>query len=322
MAKSRSNRRDDEDDDDDRKKRVDDIDEEEVGDEEEEISESSGSTTLALIIFLLLSPIPTVLLLLIKVSRDSPPKDPIPKFLLNDWFFAGPMLTMSLIAIALVVWRTMLNMNAKTNMSEFLPDFQDRLTEEGVEGGLRLCRSEVGLIPRKLYVAGLETAQQGLSAQKRAMASVLELEILPELNFLLAPILAIAKIATMVGLLGTVISMVDTFSSISNAQGGNPGEVTSQAGAIGLALFATALGLMTAIPLVFAHVLFKDWITRFETKMKSSAQRLVILFQTIKPQQGESKREGKLKEKEKEKDKEKPKARERDSDRAESRTRS
>ena len=46
------------------------------------------------------------------------------------------------------------------------------------------------------------------------MANVIELEILPDLNFLLPPILAIAKIATMVGLLRTVISMINTFNKI------------------------------------------------------------------------------------------------------------
>ena len=59
-------------------------------------------------------------------------------------------------------------------------------------------------------------------------------------------------------------------------------EVTSQAGAIGLALFATAMGLMTAIPLVFTHVMFKDWGHRFEIKMRSSAQKLLVMYQNFK----------------------------------------
>ena len=101
-----------------------------------------------------------------------------------------------------------------------------------------------------------------------AMASVIELEIIPDLNFLLALVLAIAKIATMVGLLGTVISMINTFSAISNEQ--NATGVATHSKEIGLALFATALGLITAIPLVFSHVLFKDWIARYELKMQSA----------------------------------------------------
>src|SRR5207253_9346081 len=101
----------------------------------------------------------------------------------------------------------------------------------------------------------------------------------------LPPILAIAKIATMVGLLLTVVSMINTFNAISQAaNSGDAGGVTSQAGAIGLALFATALGLVTAIPLVFAHVMFKDWIARYELKMQSSVQKFLVLMQNLKSQ--------------------------------------
>jgi biopolymer transport protein ExbB len=201
-------------------------------------------------------------------------------FIKNEWYFAIPMFCMSLTAVTLVIWRILLNMNARTPMDQFLPLFQQRLEKEGIEGALRFCRTRTDIIPRKLYAAGLETSKQGLAAMRRAMANVIELEILPELNFLLAPILAIAKIATMVGLLGTVISMIKTFTKIQESGGGN---VVGHSGAIGLALFATALGLVTAIPLVFAHVLFKDWISKYEVKMKSAAQKLLIIVQAAKP---------------------------------------
>ena len=77
---------------------------------------------------------------------------------------------------------------------------------------LRKNGNQDGVIGNKLYVAGLETAKQGTAAMRRAMANVIELEILPELNAFLPLILAIAKIATMVGLLGTVVSMIGTFA--------------------------------------------------------------------------------------------------------------
>jgi biopolymer transport protein ExbB len=121
---------------------------------------------------------------------------------------------------------------------------------------------------------------------RRAMANTIELEVLPDLNFLLPPILAIAKIATMVGLLGTVISMIGTFTKIQQSAGKN---VSDSAGAIGLALFATALGLVTAIPLVFAHVLFKAWIAKFEVRMKAAAQKLLLMVQSAKPAAGAAK---------------------------------
>src|SRR5205085_5245723 len=161
---------------------------------------------------------------------------------------------------------------------------QEVLRRKGTKGAIALCKEEKGLIPSVLYVAGLDAAEQGVAAMRRSMASAVELEILPRLNFLLAPILAIGKIATMVGLLGTVISMINTFNAIgeATARGGGPQGVTTQAGSIRLAHFATAMGLMTAIPLVLAHVLFKDGIARFETKMTGAAQKLIVLVQNVK----------------------------------------
>ncbi len=203
------------------------------------------------------------------------------KFYTGEWFFAIPMTLMTFIAFALVVWRWLLNINSNSNLDTLLTDVQANLKQKGPKAALNFCREEKGLIPSLLYTAGLEAAEQGVAAMRRSMASAVELEILPRLNFLLSLILAIAKISTMVGLLGTVVSMINTFNKISS-DAGNPAGVTSQAGSIGLALFATALGLLTAIPLVFCHVLFKAWIGKFETKMKIASQKLVTLVQNVK----------------------------------------
>ena len=69
------------------------------------------------------------------------------KFITNEWYFFLPMLLMSLVAAALVVWRWLLNLNARTNLEDFLPVFQDKLQREGVESALKYCRSQSGRHP-------------------------------------------------------------------------------------------------------------------------------------------------------------------------------
>jgi biopolymer transport protein ExbB len=202
-------------------------------------------------------------------------------FLTHHWYFAWPMIFMSITGFGLVIWRLLLNVNGNTNLNEFLPVFQQKLEREGIDGALRFCKSRDDIIPRRLYSAGLETSKQGMAAVRRAMANVIELEILPDLNFLLPTMIAIGKIATMVGLLGTVLSMIGTFNEISKGTGGGVG---GQASEIGLALFATALGLFTAIPLVFSYTLFKAWVHKFEIRMKSAAQKLLVLLANKPPQ--------------------------------------
>src|SRR6476660_8433159 len=199
-------------------------------------------------------------------------------FFIGEWYFALPLVLMSLIAGCLVIWRLLLNMSASTDMDDFLPVFQQTLRKNGIKGAVALCKEDKGLIPSRIFVAGLEASDQGTAAMKRSIANETELDVLPRLHFLLAPILAIAKIATMVGLFFTVISMINTFNAIGEqSREGNTKGVAGGADKIGLALFATALGLFTAIPLVFSHVLFKSWIANFEVKAKSPAQKLITL---------------------------------------------
>ncbi len=196
------------------------------------------------------------------------------EFLRNDWWIAIPLIGMSITGVMFVIWRLLLNINGTTNMNEFLPVFQEKLEREGLDGALRFCRTRTDIIPRRLYVSGLETAKQGTAAMRRAMANTIELEILPDLNFLLPTVLGIAKIATMVGLFGTVVSMINTFQDIQGSS-----DPKAYSGSIGLALFATAMGLITAIPLVFSHVMFRAWVSHFEVRMKSAAQKLLVLIQ-------------------------------------------
>ena len=207
-------------------------------------------------------------------------------FFLNEWYFSIPMTLMALTAFALVAWRFLLNQSAKTDLDGLWPDLQATLQKQGTKGAVALCREERGLVPQVLFVAGLEAAEQGASAMRRSMASAIELDVVPRLNFLLAPIIAIGKIATMVGLLGTVISMINTFSAIA-ANSRDAKGMGNQAESIGLALFATAMGLMTAIPLVFSYTMFKDFNHRFELRMKAAAQRLVTLVQNSRAARAE-----------------------------------
>jgi biopolymer transport protein ExbB len=206
------------------------------------------------------------------------------EFVEKDPLFAVILFTMTFIGATLVVWRLWLNYNAKTDMNLFLPKFQEILNKEGIDGALKFCKAQPKNehIPSTLYVAALEKQREGLAAMRKAMANAVELEIVPSLNFLLPTILAFAKIATMVGLLFTIISMIGTFSALGKASKEGGGGQASASAEIGLALFATMLGLLTAIPLVFTHTLCKAWIHKFEVKLKSAGQKLLLLTQAAK----------------------------------------
>ena len=73
---------------------------------------------------------------------------------------------------------------------------------------------------------------------------------LPRLEHFLSTIGVLAAVAPLLGLLGTVTGMINTFHMITLFGSGNTGLM---AGGISEALITTAAGLVIAIPLLLAH---------------------------------------------------------------------
>jgi biopolymer transport protein ExbB len=186
----------------------------------------------------------------------------------NGPVFLTVFIVLSLASLTIIVWRIWLNINAKTDLADFLTRLQQDLNEGGRDAALELCEDEPGVIP-KLFTTALQTCHQGKVATRNAMANLIELEIVPDLNFLLPLILVLAKLAPMVGLLGTVSGMIMAFEKIAGATKVDPSDLSSD---IGMALFTTAEGLTIAIPLIFAYTMFRERVTRFELDLQRAAQ--------------------------------------------------
>jgi biopolymer transport protein ExbB len=71
-----------------------------------------------------------------------------------------------------------------------------------------------------------------------------------ELERWLWVISTVASVGPLLGLLGTVLGMIQTFKTI---EGGGIGQMQQMAGGIGVALTTTLAGLVVAIPAVVAH---------------------------------------------------------------------
>lgn len=184
---------------------------------------------------------------------------------------------LSLASLTIIIWRAWLNYNAKTDLGEFLERLKEKLSSGGRAAAVELCEEEPGVVP-KLFGTALVTCDQGKVATRNAIANLVELEILPELNFLLPLMVVFAKLAPMIGLLGTVAGMIMAFGKIAGATKVNPSDL---AGDIGMALFTTAEGLIIAIPLIFAYSMFRERVNRFELDLQRAAQAALNLLPAL-----------------------------------------
>ena len=92
------------------------------------------------------------------------------------------------------------------------------------------------------------------------------------------PILAaITALAPLLGLLGTVLGMINTFQEISRL--GGEADMAALAGGIWQALLTTAFGLIVAIPVAAFHHFFQNLVDNRVSEIETRVSELNILFE-------------------------------------------
>jgi biopolymer transport protein ExbB len=101
-------------------------------------------------------------------------------------------------------------------------------------------------------------------------------QVVLELERFLNTLGTIASISPLLGLLGTVIGMIEVFSAIVGAGVGNPAML---AGGISQALITTATGLSVAIPSLMFHRYLTGRVVTLTVGMEEEALKMVEVMQ-------------------------------------------
>lgn len=101
---------------------------------------------------------------------------------------------------------------------------------------------------------GMGLARQGAVRRRDDIEIAMEesmMEIIPQLEKRTPYVALLSNIATLLGLLGTIMGLIEAFTAVANA---NPAEKADLLSAsISVAMNTTAFGLMSAIPLLLFH---------------------------------------------------------------------
>jgi biopolymer transport protein ExbB len=134
--------------------------------------------------------------------------------------------------------------------------------------------SPLGLV----LASGFQTLQEHPQCSESELQSAMEVtgrrvEALLQKN--LNALATIASVAPLLGLLGTVIGMIDIFGSqnaSANGMGGNPAQLAQ---GISMALYNTAFGLMVAIPSLMFWRYFRTQVDAQILALEADAERLL-----------------------------------------------
>jgi len=180
----------------------------------------------------------------------------------------------SLFVIAIAVERFLYYRSISANSQVFQQKLQPLLEKQRFSDAIQFCEQTPDAIA-KVALAGLVAHQRGSqlenALESAAMLSAARLrEHLDELSM-------IVTLAPLLGLLGTVIGMINSFS-VFNVQSGQPMAIT---GGVGEALVATATGLSVATLALIIHSFFSRRVNRLVSDIEQTAA-LVISFVLIK----------------------------------------
>jgi biopolymer transport protein ExbB len=183
-----------------------------------------------------------------------------------------PIYVCAVLGMVLFLQRLLVFRKIRSRKLPWLRDVLEHVRRGEIDKALSLCASISHPISRVLASALQMHRHRPDRVQSEAeRVGRQELDsyerFLPMLSF-------IAEVAPLLGLLGTVIGMVQMFYGM---QGSGMSNVNASALSSGIwkALLTTAGGLIVAAPGLGAHLLLSEWVERFRRQMVDSIEQLL-----------------------------------------------
>ena len=177
--------------------------------------------------------------------------DKIVGFFVEGGFWMYPILTVGAIGVAIGIERFIKLALVEGANRKMWSKLNPVLVEGDFDAAREMTASDTSTVSQLLQV-GLE--RQGTVRRREDIEIAMEegmMEIIPQLEKRIPYIALFANLATLLGLLGTIIGLIAAFEAVANA---NPAEKADLLSAsISVAMNTTAFGLIVAIPLLVIH---------------------------------------------------------------------
>jgi biopolymer transport protein ExbB len=142
--------------------------------------------------------------------------------------------------------------NSEFEQLQFLEAIEEPLSQGDYDTAVQICEGDRRALCQLSQMA-IENRKLGFAKVKQLVADRFQRDVLEDIEHLMTWITTVIKAAPMIGLLGTVMGMMQAFSELASATSSGEGvKVEALAEDIMFALITTACGLAIAIPLVLA----------------------------------------------------------------------
>jgi len=187
------------------------------------------------------------------------------------WVF-GPLLL--LVSIALVTLIVILSMDLRLNASippDFVEEFTDTVNKRQFKQAFEMARNDSSFVARVL-TAGMGRLQYGIEDAREAALNMTE-SVKAGKDTLISYLATIGTLGPMLGLVGTVFGMIQSFMVLSIP--GKTAAPNELADGISHALVVTLLGIALSVPAIFCHTFFRNRLIRLAMDSSTMADDLL-----------------------------------------------
>lgn len=180
-----------------------------------------------------------------------------------------PLILASVLALAIIIERLYSLRISEISPPALLGSVIKELRAHGVSDDM-LAKLAADSPLGQILAAGLRNVKSSREVMKEAIEETGR-AVVHDLERFLTSLGTIAAIAPLLGLLGTVVGMIEIFGS-QTPTGGNPAQL---AHGISVALYNTAFGLIVAIPAMIFYRFFRARVDSLTVDMEQQAVKLV-----------------------------------------------
>ncbi len=185
---------------------------------------------------------------------------------------------LSILALSIIAYEFMTLRAEKLAPREFFEDIATKLETAKIDEARELCLNENNILA-KIVLAGLDRGERhngDMSSMREAMEHRARIEVgklWQNLNYLSD----IVAVAPLLGLLGTVLGMIQAFHAVPLQSAG--AKVAMLSAGISKAMIATASGLIIAIPVLMAYSYFRGKVQEVTSDIESYSTDLIKVME-------------------------------------------
>lgn len=195
----------------------------------------------------------------------------------GSWMWA--ILLTLILAVAIIIERfIVLNFKNRIDSTAFVSKILELIQRGNIANAVELCSMSQAALPR-ITRAGLEEYMKNPTDVQHAMEVAAMAEI-PKIEKRTSYLSLLANIATLLGLLGTIFGLIDSFAAVTNADASQKAALL--ASGIAVAMNTTAFGLIVAIPTLVFYSMLNERITAITDEINENAARIFQRLNRVK----------------------------------------